>query len=302
MRVAAGWTLLVSVAFGMQSRAEDCALGQRYLSLAQDRIASFKNDEAISFLRQSIDACPTYAAYEALGEIAAQSTENEDKQKAVTAFVEADALASTPQARARTLYQYASLLNRDGDPENAYSLIKQARALDPINSEYVDLANAVEKQVQHPTEEHIVRGLHYSLYKPLRLAAAASGGSATSSQNARAVGPSISIPINFDTGSIVVDPETKPNIAVLARALADPAMAGHEFTFIGHSDYRGGDQYNVALSLQRAEAISQSIIALEPSLSGRIKVEGHGAREPIDPGKDENALRANRRLQVIVDK
>ncbi len=78
-------------------------------------------------------------------------------------------------------------------------------------------------------------------------------------------------------------------------------MQGREFTFIGHTDRRGGDQYNLGLSLQRAEAMREIVNTLEPSLKGRIRVEGRGAREPIDLGGDERALRANRRLQVIVN-
>jgi outer membrane protein OmpA-like peptidoglycan-associated protein len=310
MRTAAAWTLLVTVAFSMHSRAEDCELGQRYLSLAHDRIAAFNNDEAMAFLRQSIDACPSYGAYEQIGELAALSTERKDKEKAVAAFVEADARASSPEERARTLYHYAALLNQDGDPENAYPLIKQARALEPTDSEYAALASTVEKQVQHPTEKDIMRGVDYSLslYKPLRVAAlgtSASPNDHASSEHQTPMsggGPSAKIPINFDTASVVVDTETRSNIAVLAHALADPSMAGRDFTFIGHSDFRGGDQYNVSLSLQRAEAIRQSVIALEPLLKGRIHIEGHGSREPIDPGTDDSALRANRRLQVVMDK
>jgi outer membrane protein OmpA-like peptidoglycan-associated protein len=305
MRIAAGWAFLFTVLLSGQSRAEDCTLGQRYLSLARDRIAAYKNDEAIAFLRQSVDTCPTYDAYEQLGELAAQSTEQEDKTKAVGAFVAAYARAPSSQARASTLYHYAALLNQDGDPENAYALIKQAHALEPANSQYAALNETIEKQVQHPTQEHIVRGLHYSLYQPLSVpesgaAGSTKGGGFKHQTPSGGGGPSVNIPINFDSGSVDVDQDTRPNIAVLAHALADPSMAGRDFTFIGHSDYRGGDAYNVSLSLQRAEAISQSVITLEPSLKGRIQVEGHGAREPIDPGTDARALQANRRLQVVI--
>jgi outer membrane protein OmpA-like peptidoglycan-associated protein len=306
MRIAPRWTLLFLLAFNMQSRAEDCVLGQRYLSLAHERVAAFKNDEAIVFLRQGVDACPSYDAFEELGELAALSTERADKEKAVGAFVGAYTRASSSQERSRTLYHYARLLNQDGDPENAYPLIKQACALEPANAEYAALSNTVENQVQHPTEEHIVRALHYSLFQPLRTPDSSTTGAATGQGLSKhqtptgGGGPSVNIPINFDTATVIVDQETRPNIVVLAHALADPSMEGHEFTFIGHSDIRGGDQYNLNLSLHRADAISQSVIAIEPGLKGRIHVEGHGAREPIDSGSDARALQANRRLQVVI--
>jgi outer membrane protein OmpA-like peptidoglycan-associated protein len=309
MRKMIGWVLIGTIAPIIAAHAEDCALGQRYLSLAKDRVAAYANDEALAFLRQSVDACPSYEAEEQLGEVAAQSSQHEDQVKAVEAFVVASALAPSSQTRARTLYQYAALLNRSGDPQNAYPLIKEARQLDPANADISTLAGTVEAQVQHPTQEHIVRALHYSLYQPIRAAnkgisgESGGGGGAGSAAPVRVAapsGPSVNIPINFNTGSTEIDERTRPNLDLLAHALADPAFADRQFTFVGHSDSRGGDQYNLALSLQRAQAISQLVCSIEPSLKGRISVEGHGAREPIDSGTDEAALRANRRLQVLI--
>lgn len=303
MRTIIGLLVVGALAAGASAHGEDCALGQRYLALAKDRIAAYANDEAIAFLRQSVAACPSYDAEEQLGELAAQSPQREDKVKAVEAFVDASGLAPTPQARAHTLYEYAALLNREGDPQNAYPLIKEAHTLDPANADVTTLAGTVEAQVQHPTQEHIVRALHYSLYQPIRAMSKGEGGGGGSGQPehvATASGPSVNIPINFNTASTEVDAQTRPNIDLLAHALADPALAGRQFTFVGHSDSRGGDQYNVELSLQRAQAISQLVTGVEPSLKGRIGAEGHGAREPIDRGTDPAALRANRRLQVLV--
>jgi hypothetical protein len=68
------------------------------------------------------------------------------------------------------------------------------------------------------------------------------------------------------------------------------------------SDAGLGTKVETDLSPLSASASSQSVIALEPLLKGRIQVEGHGAREPIDRGTNDHALRANRRLQVNIDK
>lgn len=317
MRATACWLLAGAAVLGASARAEDCALGQRYLSLAQDRVKEFANDDAMAFLRQSVDACPTYDAYEQLGELAAQSPQREDKVKAVEAFVAAHARAKSPQTQARSLYQYAALLNREGDPQNAYPLVKEAHALDPGNADITALAGKVEAEVQHPTQEHIVRALKYSLYQPISAPLRESGGAghpsatgsgasggSSASGSARvatpAAGPSVNIPINFETAKVDVDAQTRPNIDLLAHALADPSLQGKQFRFIGHTDARGEAAYNEHLSFDRAQAISDVVVSIEPSLKGHIKVEGHGAREPIDPGSDAKALRANRRLQVLV--
>jgi outer membrane protein OmpA-like peptidoglycan-associated protein len=299
--------LLGCIMLSTQSRADDdCALGKRYLLLAQDRVAAFETDAAMTLLHQSIDACPSYEAYEQLGELAAQSPQREDQQQAVAAFVSAYSRADSASAQARNLYHYAALLNQEGDPENAYPLIERARSLDSSNADINQLADKIAAQVQHPTQEHIVRALKYSLYQPLREPAATPENAALRTTTKYQTppgggGPSVNIPINFDTASVNVDQETRPNIATLAHALADTSLKGRDFLFVGHSDLRGADQMNMALSMQRADAIRQSVVAIEPSLKGRIKVEGHGAREPIDTGTDERALRANRRLQVVIN-
>jgi outer membrane protein OmpA-like peptidoglycan-associated protein len=285
-------------------------------------VKEFANDDAMAFLRQSVDACPTYDAYEQLGELAAQSPQREDKVKAVEAFVAAHARATSPQTQARSLYQYAALLNREGDPQNAYPLVKEAHALDPGNADIAALAGKVEAEVQHPTQEHIVRALKYSLYQPITAplrdsgslghpsatGSSASAGSGSSKDDraasarvaVAAAGPSVNIPINFETAKIDVDAQTRPNIDLLAHALADPSLQGKQFRFIGHTDARGEAGFNDRLSFDRAQAISDVVVSIEPSLKGHIEVEGHGAREPMDPGIDAKALRTNRRLQVLV--
>src|SRR5581483_2464215 len=176
MRTLVCWTFVAALSLSADVLAEDCALGQRYLSLAQDRISAFANDEAMAFLRQSVDACPTYDAYEKLGELAAQSPQREDKVKAVEAFIAAHARAPSQETQAHSLYQYAALLNREGDPQNAYPLIKEAHTLDPGNAEITTLASQVESEVQHPTQEHIVRALRFSLYQPITAPVRESGG------------------------------------------------------------------------------------------------------------------------------
>jgi outer membrane protein OmpA-like peptidoglycan-associated protein len=284
--------------------ASDCQLGQRYLQLAKDRMAAFAQDEALDFLRQSSTACPSYEAYQQLGELAAQSAEREQQSEAVNAFVQAHSLASNDESRARSLYHYARLLSLQNDPQNAYPLIKQAQQLKRGDGEIEALAGHLEEQIRNPKTDQIVRGLRDSLYQPLRVAAVSSGAGNAQPTAARRVGsskPSVNIQINFIEDSTEVDAQTRPNVAILARAMADPALAGGRFMFVGHADVRGSDEHNMELSRRRSQALSESIIALEPSLKGRIDVTGRGESEPLDANFSENAHRANRRLQVLLE-
>jgi outer membrane protein OmpA-like peptidoglycan-associated protein len=310
MRIEFRWVVFSVLFMGGNAGAADCVLGKQYLAQAQQKIAASAADEAADLLRQSIDACPAYDAYEALGELMSKSPNQWDRASAADAFVAAHAKAATPKARAQTLYQYAALLNQEGDPQNAYPLIKKARALDPARADIRTLADTVETQIQHPQQEQITRALRFSFYKPLITAKPSAkvtrgGGPITDNKpadahTAPAGSGSVNIPINFQFNSIEVDAETRPNIATLAKALADASLEGKRFLFVGHCDPSGDERFNQTLSLRRASAIRQSAFEIAPSLQGRIDVEGHGAREPIDSGTDLRARRANRRLQVIV--
>lgn len=295
---------LLLPAVGTAAAAQtDCEAGGRYLAAAQEKSAASDFNEAAELAQSAIDTCPNYGSYEVLGEARAQSLSRTDHVRAVDAFVSAHERASTDSERARTLYQYARLLNLDGDPQNAYPLIKDAKALDPDNSDIVTLAGKIEQRINNPTKDQIVRGLWDSMYKPLRVATVKSvhpGADPAPATSPTTNVASVSILINFELGTTMVDDRTRANIAVLAEALADPAYAQQHFTFVGHADVRGVEPNNVVLSKRRAEAMSQAVVLLQPSLHGRIDVIGRGSSEPIDPGHDEEAYRANRRLQVLL--
>jgi outer membrane protein OmpA-like peptidoglycan-associated protein len=307
MRIYVALALSMSLVGVSYAAQPDCQAGERYLVAARDKSAASDFNEAAELAQSSIEACPSYAGYELLGESRAQSLSRADHVRAVDAFVSAHELASSDAERAHALYQYARLLNLDGDPQNAYPLIKDARALDPNDADIAALAGKIEQRINNPTKEQIVRGLWDSMYKPLRVASSKPVHS--TAQSAPASAPvsvptsnvaSVSIPINFQLGTTLVDDRTRANIAVLAEALADPAYAQQHFTFVGHADVRGVEPNNIVLSKRRAEAMAQAVVLLQPSLQGRIDVIGRGSSEPIDPGHDEDAYRANRRLQVLL--
>jgi outer membrane protein OmpA-like peptidoglycan-associated protein len=272
------------------------------LQLAKDRMAAFAQDEALDFLRQSSAACPSYEAFEQFAELAAQSSEREQQTEAVAAFVQAHSLATSDENRARSLYQYARLLSVQNDPQNAYPLIKQAQQLKAGDADIDALANRLEQQIRNPKTDQLVRGLRDSLYQPLKVAALGATGS--KGQRALAVAPakpSVNIQINFVEDSIEVDAQTRPNVTTLAHALADASLAGGRFMFVGHADVRGTDEHNMELSQRRSQALARAIMELEPALSGRIDTMGRGESEPLDLSLTENAHRANRRLQVLLE-
>ena len=66
---------------------------------------------------------------------------------------------------------------------------------------------------------------------------------------------------------------------------------------IGHTDWRGSDQYNMALSKRRAKAVRDALIEYGVS-SSRLSTEGKGESEPIASNKTAEGMALNRRTEV----
>jgi len=306
-------TILTFFAVSFQSVAQEsdqgnCALAEEYYSQSQERDGMHEVMEAALNLERAGAACPQFKYFLELGELRTISSGHLDRQLAVDAFVEAHSLASSDKERARALWKYAALLNQEQDPQNADGLIREAKRLDPGNQEIAELAVAIQDKIDNPTSEQIFRGLAASLYKPVhtvaatgQVAGAESDAAATSEPVESGERNSIRIPINFAFNSTALDALTARNVELLASTLADAEFQGRQFEFVGHADVRGDAQYNLELSRRRAHAIYETVVDIEPSMSGRIKVKGMGESNPIDLRDTEEAHRVNRRLQVIID-
>ena len=128
---------------------------------------------------------------------------------------------------------------------------------------------------------------------------ASPGQAAATPADEQALTVSIDIPIRFDSDSTRLSAETAANVRSLANVLADQED-DTRITLTGHADTRGDAQYNEALSLARAEAIREILLAAVPSLAGRIEALGAGESQPLDPGDTPRAHANNRRLEVSV--
>ena len=72
-----------------------------------------------------------------------------------------------------------------------------------------------------------------------------------------------------------------------------------DFSVTGHADRAGPAEYNLALSLRRADAVREALAA-RGIAAGRIGVAGRGEAEPAVPTADGVAEPANRRVEIIV--
>ena len=109
--------------------------------------------------------------------------------------------------------------------------------------------------------------------------------------------PAQDFTLYFETGGVDLTAQSQAELkTVLERARARP---GGEIVVIGHTDRVGSMESNDALSLQRARAIREKIIA-DGFDARRISAAGRGEREPAVSTEDEVAEPRNRRTEVIV--
>jgi peptidoglycan-associated lipoprotein len=65
----------------------------------------------------------------------------------------------------------------------------------------------------------------------------------------------------------------------------------------GHTDDRGGREYNLALGQKRAEAVRRALSVLGVS-DNQIEAVSYGKEKPAVPGMDESSFAKNRRAEI----
>jgi len=107
----------------------------------------------------------------------------------------------------------------------------------------------------------------------------------------------IDLEIFFDYNSSAITAKAEPQLAQLAQALRDPSMDNAVVVLAGHTDARGGDEYNQALSERRAEAVKTYLIQKQNVPAQNLSTAGYGKRDlknPAQPYAPEN-----RRVQIV---
>lgn len=109
----------------------------------------------------------------------------------------------------------------------------------------------------------------------------------------------VALPITFEYDSTEFDAKGQAAAADLLDFLTRQGQ--QEITLIGHTDPRGDDAYNLALSQRRAEAVKRFLQAR--NYAGTIHTEGRGKREPLavdDPQtySEDELHRLQRRVEL----
>jgi outer membrane protein OmpA-like peptidoglycan-associated protein len=109
--------------------------------------------------------------------------------------------------------------------------------------------------------------------------------------------PAIDLEVFFNFDSAEITPEALAILKKLGAALSDEKLKGSVFLVGGHTDAKGSDAYNLALSDQRAKSVAGFLIEnfhLDPK---QLVAIGFGEEKLKNK---ENPLAAeNRRVQVV---
>ena len=99
----------------------------------------------------------------------------------------------------------------------------------------------------------------------------------------------------FDYDSFVVRADARPVIEAHARFLQ--ANKQRKAMLEGHTDERGGREYNLALGQKRAEAVRRALTLLGVPDS-QLEAVSYGKEKPSAEGSDELSLAKNRRVEI----
>lgn len=101
--------------------------------------------------------------------------------------------------------------------------------------------------------------------------------------------------IYFDFDSYVVKPEFQSVIEAHAKYLT--ANKSRKVAIEGHTDERGGREYNLALGQKRSEAVRRALELLGVA-DAQVEAVSFGKEKPAASGSDEESMAKNRRAEI----
>jgi outer membrane protein OmpA-like peptidoglycan-associated protein len=100
--------------------------------------------------------------------------------------------------------------------------------------------------------------------------------------------------IHFEFDSSELTPEAMRLLERVGQALGSSELAGLAFIVEGHTDAQGEEAYNQALSVRRAQAVKEYLVARHGIPAARLKAVGKGETELLDKANPDGP--ANRRV------
>ena len=238
-------------------------------------------EAALALLREATTLCPNFQGWFVAGN--AHRTLNQYAE-AVAAYEQALALATTSK-QVQMGRAYAALARHRLGETCAASRMFQSLA--PAGA-------AVPEWISEP-HRIFEMDLAANGWPPEELACALT---ATEAQRSIGVCPRVAVRVEFATDSAAMDAANRAKAQALADALARAADGSLRYRLVGHTDRRGGEAHNQALSEQRAASVLAAVLDRRPHLEGRIETSGEGERDPLSPGAEPRDHQLNRRVEV----
>lgn len=114
----------------------------------------------------------------------------------------------------------------------------------------------------------------------------------------------LSVTFRFRPSSTELDPQSRSNIRLLARAIESGTLNADAMTFVGFSDGIGDAGRNRELSMERAEEVRQQVLQAAPTADlSQLSVRAMGLGEVMPLACDDEAWgrNLNRRVEVWVE-
>ncbi len=104
--------------------------------------------------------------------------------------------------------------------------------------------------------------------------------------------------VYFDFDKATIKPESRPALEEAARMLEENPTIKVEIQ--GHTDSKGSDKYNLALSDRRARAVVNYLVQELGAGRGRLTAKGYGESRPVADNGTEAGRAANRRVEFVI--
>jgi OOP family OmpA-OmpF porin len=111
--------------------------------------------------------------------------------------------------------------------------------------------------------------------------------------------PSVSLSVQFATGSADLTPQARDTLDQLGKALSSSDLAQYRFRIEGHTDTVGSADYNKALSQQRADAVAGYLESKFGVKSDRLQAVGMGEQGLVVHTPPNTPNDKNRRVAVV---
>jgi outer membrane protein OmpA-like peptidoglycan-associated protein len=104
--------------------------------------------------------------------------------------------------------------------------------------------------------------------------------------------------LNFPSGKSTIE---QKSFGLLTKVRdATNSFPECKVSVLGYTDSYGGDELNLQLSKERAEAVKQYLLANSDLVAANIEVTGYGESKPIGNNETDTGRAANRRVEVVI--